>query len=379
MISRPVVFFTATLLATAVPYSSIHNLQIRATTPFRRLSCTGKGVCERPESRSLRFFLVGDTGGIPIYPYTTYGQKKVARMMNDLAAVNPVDFVVNLGDNVYFNGVSDIFDSRFEKSFEDVYDAEHLQVPWYMIAGNHDHFGNITAQIHYTNYSSKWTFPDLYYKTSYRFGPRNVSVDFVFIDTIVLCGNTQDIQNGGFLDVILTKQVDPEEPSDPEAAHKQWEWIVEQLNSSTSDYLFVAGHYPIFSISSHGPSKCLIEHLSPLLKQFGASAYFAGHDHTVQHIRELDGDDEVVLSHFVSGGASRTDRSSAHKKSVPEAWLQFHYPSGFNPFSQLGFTSGAFISVDVDEYRAKFNFYKGSGSELYETTVLPRKRKSSDL
>ncbi|TKR94340.1 hypothetical protein L596_008634 [Steinernema carpocapsae] len=215
--------------------------------------------------------------------------------------------------------------------------------------------------------------PDLYYKLSYSFGPQNTTVDVVFIDTIVLCGNTQDIQNGGFLDVIFTKQVDPEVPDDPEEADKQWAWIAEQLNSSTADYLFVAGHYPIYSISSHGPSKCLIEKLNPLLKRFGVNAYFAGHDHTLQHIREMDG--EIAMTHFVSGGASRTDRSFAHKKSVPGYWLQFRYPSGWNPFSQLGFTSGAFMAVDVNADRAKFEFYKGSGTKLYETTVEPRRRK----
>ncbi|TKR94341.1 hypothetical protein L596_008635 [Steinernema carpocapsae] len=85
----------------------------RANTPYQRVFCT-QSLCERPESEELRFFLLGDTGGIPIYPYTTYAQKKVAGLMNDLAQVNPVDFVLNVGDNIYFNGVSDVFDHRFE-------------------------------------------------------------------------------------------------------------------------------------------------------------------------------------------------------------------------------------------------------------------------
>jgi tartrate-resistant acid phosphatase type 5 len=67
-----------------------------------------------------------------------------------------LDFVLNVGDNFYFNGVENIFDSRFEDSFEEIYDHPELLVPWYTIAGNHDHLGNISAQMVHTNFSNKW-------------------------------------------------------------------------------------------------------------------------------------------------------------------------------------------------------------------------------
>ncbi|CAJ0930149.1 unnamed protein product, partial [Mesorhabditis belari] len=35
-------------------------------------------------------------------------------------------------------------------------------------------------------------------------------------------------------------------------------------------------------MSSHGPTQCLVDRLKPLLEQFSATAYFAGHDHTLQ-------------------------------------------------------------------------------------------------
>ncbi|VDK84095.1 unnamed protein product [Cylicostephanus goldi] len=149
-----------------------------------------------------------------------------------------------------------------------------------MIAGNHDHFGNVSAQIAYTNHSKKWNFPKLYYKLS--FSLKNSSVDILMIDTIVLCGNTADIQNGGFFDMLWNRSHHPEGPTDPKKAEEQWKWINENLNSSKADYLFVAGHYPIYSISSHGPTHCLIERLDPLLKAYNVSAYFAGHDHNLQ-------------------------------------------------------------------------------------------------
>ncbi|CAK5075792.1 unnamed protein product [Meloidogyne enterolobii] len=111
-------------------------------SPSGRISCTEKLGCSHPKAKSLNFVIVGDIGGLPIYPYYSYAQKRVAEAISNvvLEQGEPLNFVINVGDNFYFNGVSDIFDSRFEDSFEQVYDNENLLVPWYTIAGNHGFF-----------------------------------------------------------------------------------------------------------------------------------------------------------------------------------------------------------------------------------------------
>lgn len=354
------------------------------STADNRLKCINGGVCELPQLQSLKFFLLGDSGGLPVYPYVSYAQIKVAKAIAKMGEQLKTEFQISVGDNIYFTGVNDVFDSRFNATFEDVYKGEALSKPWYFIAGNHDHFGNISAQIAYTNHSSRWTFPSPYYKISYKFGDNGTTVDFIMIDTIILCGNTRDVQNGGFIDMIFADvEADPIHPKDPEAAKIQWEWIEKELNNSKADYLFVAGHYPIYSISSHGPSTCLVEKLNPLLKKYDVSAYFSGHDHNLQHLvisYPIDNTQNNItnfidIHYIVSGAASRSDRSSRHQNDVPFGSSLFSYPRGFNPVSQLGFSNGGFVFVEITDQNAKFQFYNGVSQKKYDCSIPPRTHK----
>lgn len=75
--------------------------------------CVGNDVCQ-VDADNLEFFLLGDTGGLPIYPYRSYAQTRVAEAMVKLAKNKNASFVVNMGDSFYFNGVTDVMDKRFE-------------------------------------------------------------------------------------------------------------------------------------------------------------------------------------------------------------------------------------------------------------------------
>lgn len=56
-------------------------------------------------------------------------------------------------------------------------------------------------------------------------------------------------------------------------------WIEDELIKISADkvpYIIIAGHYPIYSVSTHGPTYLLIEKLRPLLVKYKVNAYFSG-------------------------------------------------------------------------------------------------------
>lgn len=91
------------------------------------------------------------------------------------------------------------------------------------------------------------------------------------LDTVLLCGNTDDFQDGT-----------PSGPASSVLANHQLLWLQERMQSSTADFLLVAGHYPVWSVSKHGPTDCLLRRLRPLLVKYKATAYLCGHDHNLQ-------------------------------------------------------------------------------------------------
>jgi tartrate-resistant acid phosphatase type 5 len=132
----------------------------------------------------------------------------------------------------------------------------------------------------------------------------------------------------------------------------------------------VVGHYPIKSTCEHGGIKCLAR-LEQLLVKYNASAYFAGHDHNMQHIR-IKYDQTKTMDYMISGASSRSDRSTKHMKDVPKGSLLYRDPRGFNPFSQIGFSHGGFVYVTLSKEDALFEYYNGKGVSKYHSSLKPR-------
>nr|KAG5714028.1 hypothetical protein BaRGS_020356 [Batillaria attramentaria] len=274
------------------------------------------------------------------------------------------EFIMELGDNFYYDGVKNVEDKRFKVgyyemcvkpvvTFEDIYSQKSLQIPWYLVAGNHDHNGNVSAQIAYSKVSKRWNFPNYYYPLKFTIPGTSDSVEFVMMDTVLLCGNTGD-------DRLHTQ---PAGPADKQVANDQWTFVQNSLQNSKATYLFTAGHFPVYSIAEHGPTKCLVDQLLPMLYKYKASGHMSGHDHNLQHLRSSK--DGVTLDFILSGCANFIDGSLAHQNSVPAGTSKFHWAD------LLGL--GGLVYAEATATNMTVTYIEAKGSVLYQTTVYPRK------
>ncbi|XP_043940803.1 tartrate-resistant acid phosphatase type 5-like [Protopterus annectens] len=298
--------------------------------------------------KDVRFLVIGDCGGLPFPPYFTKVGKTTAAEMAKVTQSLGVDFILNLGDNFYYHGVKDVNDFRFKESFETVFaDPAMMNIPWYVIAGNHDHLGNVSAQMAYSQRSRRWRYPYYYYDLQFRIPSTNASITILMIDTVLLCGNTYNKKQPGG-------------PENVDIVEKQISWITKKLKDCRSEFLIVAGHYPVWSIGHHGPTNCLIQILRPLLKKYKVTAYFSGHDHNLQLIKEDDG-----IAYIVSGSGNFVDKSVAHEYEVPHNWLHF--------FNANISTLGGFVHVKTTSEEMIITYIQPYGMQVFQS-VLPKRK-----
>lgn len=302
-------------------------------------------------SDSLDFLVMGDWGGqsCPVFnDCTTQQERETAKGMQKVGDEKGVSFAVALGDNFYTEGIrTDAHDKRFKYTFEEVFTNK---IPFHVISGNHDHRGNVTAQIAYSQLSKRWSYPSLYY--TFTEGP----VQFVMIDTVVLSGNCHVADSE--LELAGNKLPGP---ADTQLAGSQMQWIEETLNASKAEYVVVAGHYPVYSICEHGPTSSLVDNLKPLLERFKVSAYMNGHDHCAEHIDIGDG-----VQYHTIGSAHENNDDTSHKDSIPHHSLKFHTGKG----------DGGFAAVKVDSDGMVVSHYNGDGTLLYTAPAIPPRSKN---
>jgi len=240
-------------------------------------------------SAELNFLVLGDWGK-PI-PF--------ADAMAKQSVKNNITFILGIGDNFYQTGVKDLSDSQWNKTFEAIYTHPIYHQRWYLVAGNHDWMGNVTAQLEYTRKSQRWYFPSLYYSVTIPIGPGEGTAQFIYIDTCQLVDKKDEAQ---------------------------WAWLEQTLAASTADWIFVIGHYPAYSVGHYGVNPLLSTRLVPILEKYKVAAYIAGHDHGHQYMQS----NTSQLSFIVTGNVAKYSLMGKKVKTARFPKIEFFYPNSMS-------------------------------------------------
>lgn len=322
-------------------------------------------------AEGLHFLAIGDWGGREWWPYTTLAQVRTASGMARVATAQNSTFVLALGDNFYSHGQAT--PQRFAATYEKAYHQKSLQIPWYVVAGNHDHLGNVTAQLDYHSMDGRWNFPSLFYTVKKKFvttivGPdgqknkKTMEAEFVMIDTVVLAGINalSDSSHPSYFDPLAG-------PRSADESTQYLRWIDQRLAKSTADYLFVAGHYPVYSACSHGNTEYLIDRLEPLMKKHGVTAYLSGHEHCALHVERDD------LDYILTGTGDECCYEGSNVDGLPDdADLRYLLSEERNPSGAVG-GFASFASAADGQARLDVAYRDQGGKELYSTSLYPRK------
>lgn len=245
---------------------------------------------ELPEDNTFNFIIISDYGRNGYH-----NQKEVAEIMGNVAEKISARFIVTGGDNFQINGVESVADPLWMTSFENIYTNPSLHVEWYPALGNHDHGGNIQAQVDYSKVSRRWKMPAPYYTLV-------KSRDSVSIRLVIL--DTQSLVYG---------LGNPGRKYTRENALKQINWTDSVLAAVKEDWVIVIGHHPVFSAHpTRQNTEELLEYLYPVMNKYNVDFYIGSHDHIFQHLKDSTG----TIDYFVNTAGSSVRNVARNKMTV---------------------------------------------------------------
>ncbi|KAF8650807.1 hypothetical protein HU200_063712 [Digitaria exilis] len=206
-------------------------------------------VVEHPPKTegSLNVLAVGDWGR-----RGQFNQTLVAEQMGLVGEKLGIDFVISTGDNIYDDGIANTSDPLFKECFTNIYTAQSLQTPWYIVLGNHDYTGNALAQ----QDPAIREVDSRYLSIAKSFIVNSDVADFFLVDTspfyLKYWNSTKyDWRNVAPRDTYietLLKDLD------------------DALTVSEAPWKIVVGHHPISSACEHGNTTELQQLLRPILE-----------------------------------------------------------------------------------------------------------------
>ena len=219
-----------------------------------------QGVAPPSKAEVLKFAIIGDSGTGDSAQYTVAEQLIASR------ATFPYEFVIMLGDNLYYGSGEKDYQKKFEAPYKRLLDSG---LKFYATLGNHD------------NTNEKFYKPfNMNGERFYTFRPKP-GVRFFALDS-------------NYMD------------------KSQTDWLEKELAASGSDWKIAFFHHPLYSSGgTHGSDTKLREQLEPVFLKYGVDAVFSGHEHFYERIKPQKG-----IYYFVSGGAGKVRKGDVEKTDL---------------------------------------------------------------
>lgn len=333
------------------------------------LLCLRGGVRAAPAAYA--FATLGDWGGVALGGFHPDTVKRVAQQLGKSAADREVQFVVNVGDNFYYCGITSTSDSQISEDYTSIYTAPALQVPWYSALGNHEYGYDVDAQVQFTEVdpTKRWYLPARYYTKRVEVGAGQ-HVSFIFLDTSPCvsdyraesssrwdpCGSEfptcSPIHEGPcmFHSNILSQD-----------CSKQYAWFEAQIAAvNKNDWLIVVGHHPADEMDVHD--------FISVMQRHGFDLYLNGHVHALQQYT-IDGKEAFVTSGagaMVNTSDQHLDPRCAAAHTSGNSSLGHSWKSNWNR-KIGGFTLHTF-SEDFKSLKTEFVSYSGRVLHSFSVT-----------
>lgn len=216
------------------------------------------------------FYTIGDWGAFQQESINI--MKKLSFQMSNCVKRKKPNFIITLGDNFYDRGVKHINDPMWNTSWRDIFITpyENMQnIEWRATLGNHDYYGgydSIEAQLERTCFDKNWHMPS----ENYYYRDIETNAYFIHIDT---CKIYPELYHE--TDIMISKRQIKE-------TLDYLEFVLQRAKYNNANWIFVFGHYHIFSNGYYKNYEIMEKRLLPLLLKYNVDVYFCGHEHNFQ-------------------------------------------------------------------------------------------------
>jgi tartrate-resistant acid phosphatase type 5 len=170
------------------------------------------------------------------------------------------DGMLLVGDNFYMKLPGGAKDPMWQSAFEQMYNPQQLNFPFFAILGNHDYDGGKDAvELEYAQLhpDSRWKLPARWYRI-------DIPKDHPLVTVLMLDSNKDALGSDRW--------------------QQQKTWLDSELAKPRGLWTMCCAHHPLFSNGGHGDNVILQNDWGRLFVKYNVDFYVCGHDHDLEQL-----------------------------------------------------------------------------------------------